>query len=172
MHKRVAVDDLRTGMHIVELCGSWIDHPFWRSRFLLERDEDIQRLRESDVREVVIDTDKGLDVAQRDAHKGQSAAHDAATGAGAALDAVRPARTGAERIPFDQELERAARLYRSARPQVMSMFKEARLGKAIDAERAAALVEEIGASVTRNPDAFISLARLKNSWNPGGLRSS
>jgi putative nucleotidyltransferase with HDIG domain len=111
----------------------------------------------------VIDTDKGLDVAPRAAHKAQSAAHEAATGAAAALDAVRPARTAAGRVPFDQELERAARLYRAARPQVMSMFQEARLGKAIDAERAAALVEEIGASVTRNPDALISLARLKNS---------
>lgn len=37
------------------------------------------------------------------------------------------------------------------------------MGKAIDAEQAQALVEEIATSVLRNPDALISLARLKTA---------
>ena len=41
------------------------------------------------------------------------------------------------------------------------MFNEARLGNAIDAEHCLPLVEEISASVDRNPGALISLARLK-----------
>ncbi len=42
------------------------------------------------------------------------------------------------------------------------MFNEARMGHAIDAARAASLVEEISDSVSRNPGALISIARLKN----------
>ena len=41
------------------------------------------------------------------------------------------------------------------------MFQEARLGKALDAEACAPLVEEVTQSVLRNPGALISLARLK-----------
>jgi HD-GYP domain-containing protein (c-di-GMP phosphodiesterase class II) len=41
------------------------------------------------------------------------------------------------------------------------MFQQARMGRAIDSERAGALVNEISASVLRNPGALISVARLK-----------
>ena len=41
------------------------------------------------------------------------------------------------------------------------MFEEARMGKAIDVGGAQRMVEEISDSVTRNPGALISLARLK-----------
>ena len=43
------------------------------------------------------------------------------------------------------------------------MFSEARMGKAVNSETARSLVEEISDSVTRNPSALISLARLKTA---------
>ena len=43
------------------------------------------------------------------------------------------------------------------------MFDEARMGKAVDTNRAKRLVEEISNSVSRNPGALISLARLKTA---------
>lgn len=169
MQKRVSVDDLRPGMHIVEMCGSWIDHPFWRSKFTLA-EADIQRLRDSNVQEVVIDVVKGRDVdgPADDTGDGEILTPPrVATAAVAAPPAPAPApaaeRTTPDHVPFDEELAHAEKLYRNAKPQLVSMFQEARLGKAIDAGRAAALADEIGQSVTRNPDAFISLARLKTS---------
>jgi hypothetical protein len=154
MQKRVAVDDLRPGMHIVEMCGAWIDHPFWRNRFTLG-DADIACLRRSAIREVVIDIAKGPDVQAPAQHASRDAAQSASADtqpAAAPADHGGTAhastgRTTAEHVPFAEELEHAARLYRNAKPQVVSMFQEARLGKAIDAARASALVEEIGASV-------------------------
>lgn len=41
------------------------------------------------------------------------------------------------------------------------MFREARMGNAIKVGDAAPLVEEISQSITRNPEAFLNLARLK-----------
>ena len=46
MLKKVGVEHLRLGMYVHELCGSWMDHPFWRTRFELDDAEDIRRLRE------------------------------------------------------------------------------------------------------------------------------
>jgi putative nucleotidyltransferase with HDIG domain len=43
------------------------------------------------------------------------------------------------------------------------MFQEVRMGKAISAEAAGELVDEISSSVMRNPGALISLARLKTA---------
>jgi HD-GYP domain-containing protein (c-di-GMP phosphodiesterase class II) len=60
-----------------------------------------------------------------------------------------------------EELGRAAQLCASARPAVESMFNEVRMGKAIDAQSALPLVEEISGSVMRNPHALISLSQLK-----------
>ncbi|MDP1958081.1 MAG: DUF3391 domain-containing protein, partial [Rhodocyclaceae bacterium] len=36
MLKKIAVAELTLGMHIHEFCGSWMDHPFWRTKFILK----------------------------------------------------------------------------------------------------------------------------------------
>ena len=66
MLKKIDVHHLRLGMFIHELCGSWMDHPFWRTRFELTDAEDIRRLQESAVSEVWIDTSRGHDVGKQE----------------------------------------------------------------------------------------------------------
>ncbi len=158
MLKRISVDLLQTGMYVHELCGSWMDHPFWRSSFPLKNDEDLRQLRDSGIREVWIDTERGLDIQTSLAISKEEAE---ASAERRLLEAVQ---AGPEKdaVPIEQEIERAARLFARAKPAVASMFQEARMGRALDAERALPLVDEISASVLRNPGALISLARLKN----------
>jgi hypothetical protein len=36
MARKIAVNDLRIGMYIDKLGGSWLNHPFLRSSFLLD----------------------------------------------------------------------------------------------------------------------------------------
>jgi HD-GYP domain-containing protein (c-di-GMP phosphodiesterase class II) len=59
------------------------------------------------------------------------------------------------------ELQRAALVVERSRGAVQAMFREARLGKTVDAAGFQPLVDDITASVMRNPGALISLARLK-----------
>jgi len=40
--KRIAVSRLRLGMHLHSFEGSWVDHPFWRSKFLLDDPVDLE----------------------------------------------------------------------------------------------------------------------------------
>ena len=63
MLKRIAVTDLRVGMFIQEFCGSWMDHPFWKSKFVLNSEKDLARIRDSAISELWIDVSKGADVA-------------------------------------------------------------------------------------------------------------
>ena len=62
---------------------------------------------------------------------------------------------------LQDELSRAAAVCKSGRQAVAAMFQEARMGRSVDTAGCLPLVEEITASVTRNPGALVSLARLK-----------
>ena len=154
MLKKIAVADLRLGMHLHRFEGAWIDHPFWRARFVIDDEADLRAARACAVRECWIDTAQGLDIA--------AAPIDAATTVAAAPPLpIAPARTRPSTMA--DELRQAAALCRRSRAAVASMFAEVRLGNALDAEQCLPLVQEISDSVMRNPGALISLARLKTA---------
>lgn len=156
MLKRIGVEHLRLGMHVHELCGSWMDHPFWRSSMRLEDRKILQQIVDSNVKEVWIDISKGFDVAAG-ISKEQTEAVDLRSAQAAARAAAL-----LQKVSLDEEMGRAAKICQTARGAVSSMFQEARMGKALDIDHALPVVEEISSSIMRNPGALISLARLKN----------
>jgi putative nucleotidyltransferase with HDIG domain len=66
-------------------------------------------------------------------------------------------------VSIAAEIEKAAKICAQSKRAVMSMFQEARMGNAVDTNGARQMVEEISDSVSRNPGALISLARLKTA---------
>lgn len=160
MLKRIAVADLRIGMYVQEFCGSWMDHPFWKSKFLLNSPQDLQRIRASSIGELWIDVSKGLDV---EAGAVVSTEAEAQKEVEATLMAAVQPRSTALSASMDAELERAAKICARSKQAVLSMFGDARMGKALNFEQAESLVEEISDSVMRHPNALISLARLKHA---------
>ena len=42
--KKVRVTELRLGMFLHALVGNWLDHPFWKTRFVLSDPADLRRL--------------------------------------------------------------------------------------------------------------------------------
>ena len=66
------------------------------------------------------------------------------------------------RVSASQERDKAVKLLNASKAAVTSMFEEARMGKALNAQDALPLVDEITASISRNESALISLVRLKN----------
>ena len=158
MLKKIKAKDLQLGMHLHELCGSWMEHPFWRSNFTLTDPNDIRRIIESGITEVRIDVDKGLDVPDEATVELEISGAEVLVVAEVAQRAEAPKPTS-----MSEELQRAAMICAKARHAVVSMFQEVRMGNAISAEAASELVEEISSSVLRNPGALISLARLKTA---------
>lgn len=155
MLKKIPIAQLRLGMHLQAFCGAWLDHPFWRTKFVLTDPNDITLILESSIKEVWIDVAKGRDV---DNDQGIAIAT-----VESADEIVEEAPVVQEKASFDDEFKRASRIVNRGKEAVVSMFQEARMGKAIEAEAAAPLVEEISNSVLRNPGALISLARLKTA---------
>jgi len=207
MLKRIPVEKLLVGMYIHEFCGSWYDHPFWRPAFLLGNDKDLRDIQSTGIKEVWIDTAKGLDVEGGKVEAAVAAEVDDAlarantsnrivhhdeiagikevwidTAKGLDVEAGKVKATVAAEIDdtlarvnarkrivhhdeITHEAVRAAKTFTQSRQAVASMFHEARMGKALNAKDALPIVEEISASVIRNPGAMISLARLKNKDN-------
>jgi HD-GYP domain-containing protein (c-di-GMP phosphodiesterase class II) len=167
--KKISVTELRLGMFLHGFDGPWLKHPFWKSKFLLDDAADLRSAHGSSVRECWIDTAKGADVEPPVAPEPEPGSvvveEPAAAPASEPVEATAGAAGDGGAIPasFDEELRRAATLCRGAREATVSMFSEARLGNAVDTEACMPLVSEIANSVSRNPGALISLARLKTS---------
>jgi HD-GYP domain-containing protein (c-di-GMP phosphodiesterase class II) len=178
--KKIPVAQLRLGMHLHAFEGSWLDHPFWKTRFVLKDIEDLRRVLASPVRECWINTDRGLDLVTDPAPdlpspRGQAAGSPAPVALAASVApppaALPPAPGGVvpapapierpARVAMADELRQAAKLCQRSREVVTSMFSQARLGRALEAERCLPLVDDITQSVFRNPGALVSLARLK-----------
>jgi HD-GYP domain-containing protein (c-di-GMP phosphodiesterase class II) len=128
-----------------------MDHPFWRNKFVITDAKDIALIFESSIKEVWIDATKGLDVQ----------AGEASVEVEVLPEPVKP--PAPEKTSFNDEVKRAAKICAKGKEAVISMFQEARMGKAIEADAAMPLVEEISNSILRNPGALISLARLKTA---------
>lgn len=159
MLKRIAVKDIKLGMFICEFCGSWMEHPFWKTRFLLDDEKDLQAIMGSGIKELWIDVSQGADVGSTASAKTEA---EVARETDALLLEANNA-VVAEKVSLDDEIRTAAKLCAKAKEAVIEMFSDARMGKAIKVEQARALVEEISSSVLRQPHALISLARLKNA---------
>ncbi|CAM4044980.1 HD-GYP domain-containing protein [Ectopseudomonas alcaliphila] len=160
MLKRIAVADLRIGMYVQEFCGSWMDHPFWKSKFLLNSPQDLQRIQTSSIGELWIDVSKGLDV---EAGARASSEAEAQQEVEARLMAAAERRRSPPVVAMDVELDRAAKICARSKQAIISMFSDARMGKALDFGQVESLVEDISDSILRHPSALISLARLKHA---------
>lgn len=157
MLKKIKTEHLQVGMHLHELCGSWMEHPFWRTKFTLKDADDVRKVRESGITEVWIDVEKGDDLPEAETLEQVEAQVEQILQQVAAPEIV------SKKISFREEAARAAKICATAKEAVVSMFQEVRMGKAISAEAAGELVDEISSSVMRNPGALISLARLKTA---------
>lgn len=165
MLKKIEVNQLRLGMHVHAFDGPWMHHPFWRSKFELSDPQDLKRARESAVRQVWINTALGADVSEAEVALPSprtpppEVAPPASTPPQPLKSESRLAHLG--RVTTEEEVWQASAVCREGRKAVVSMFSDARLGKAIDAEQCLPLVEQVSESVYRNPGALVSLARLK-----------
>jgi HD-GYP domain-containing protein (c-di-GMP phosphodiesterase class II) len=137
-----------------------MEHPFWRTGFVIVDPKDIKSILASSIKEVWIDCSKGLDIAA-----GEVAV--SAAESDAQIETEMEELQVAQRVTAPTsaavEIERASKICFQSKRAVISMFEEARMGKAVDTGGAKKLVEEIADSVSRNPGALISLARLKTA---------
>jgi HD-GYP domain-containing protein (c-di-GMP phosphodiesterase class II) len=159
MLKRIEVNKIKLGIYICEFCGSWIEHPFSKKHFLLTDEKDLQAIQNSSIKELWIDTDLGADIEGDHLAKLKQEVEEETEYLLNYVGHSRPLGKSA----FQDEIKLAAKVCSASKAAVISMFKDARLGNAIEVDAAQQVVEEIANSIMRNSHALISLARLKTA---------
>ncbi|CAH1075785.1 HD-GYP domain-containing protein [Candidatus Nitrotoga sp. 1052] len=169
MLKKIKVKDVRLGMFIQEVCGSWMDHPFWKNSFMLTEDKDLNTLKNCGVDEVWIDTSIGLDINANVAALSQK---EAELKVESELKKIEQTLQKTEvLVPLRVELIAAKKIHTQAKKVVISIFSDVRMGNALKLDDVVSLVDEINQSIARNSSALISLSRLKNADNYTYLHS-
>ena len=144
MLRRIKAEQLQVGMFVSRLGGPWINHPFWRSRFLVSSDEQIEQILAANVQDVWIDILKGRNLPMQ--------------GAPEVADSEEDAQPESD---FEDELEHARELIKSGRAVIGSIFNDVRMGHALETNGALLLVDSASTSLSRHSQALLAMARLK-----------
>ena len=157
MLKKVDSSQLKVGMYVHDLSCDWMTHPFVRNRFLLRSEDEIRKIVQAGIHDVVIDSGKGLDV--------QDAPTVAQARAETERELVQIAAAAPQvvtRVSLGMELARATQVRRQASSLVRTVMADVRLGKAVEIDRVQHTVQDITESILRNPGALVGLLRIKN----------
>ena len=161
MLKKIQVAHLKPGMYVQEFCGPWLNHPFWRSSFLLADPADIDRVHASGISELWIDTSKGLDVDMPTLETSSVTHAEMQQAVERELGQHATASPLAQRTSIQEEIARAGLVCLQAKKAMVEMFAAVRMGNAIRTDDVIPMVQDIAESITRNPSALVSLVRLK-----------
>ena len=157
MIKKISVSQLVPGMYIHDVNCGWMDHPFMQSHFAVKDQATVARVRDIGMKEIYIDTGKGLDVAEAPTREEVSDQIDEQM---LNLAAEEPA--PAASVTPAGESKRARKLHGEANRLVRGIISDARLGKQIELEKVEPLVSNMVDSIFRQQDALIPLAHLKS----------
>nr|WP_255463837.1 HD-GYP domain-containing protein [Pantoea formicae] len=135
----ITVDELRQGMFIHKLEVWWIKDKRIRNQMLITDKRQIAMIRNEGIQQLWIDLNQSVQA-----------------------PAKATAKKAIPQTTFFKELDQAQAIFHQGKPQVLAMFNEARMGQGLDLDYTLDLVDEIAGSITREPTALLSVARLKN----------
>lgn len=155
MIRKISIDQLLPGMYVVDLHKRWFDHSLWQSRFKVRDAAHVWKLREEGISEISIDTAKGIDLPPTPIARVNQI--DLKLKSLAEIRAATP-----PTVSLGEERRRAGRLLHDAGATVSGLMLAAKAGSNVDAAYLEPTISKMIASVIRNPDALVPLARLKH----------
>ncbi len=156
MIKKVRTEDLKPGVFVHHFNCGWNRHPFLLNQKRIKSDKTIQRMLDWGICEVLIDTDKGLDVGE-----GPSLAEAARATDTAITEIATTAPLPRPHIPTHQEMARARKVRHEAMFFVHDMMEDIRQGKKIKMDQAYAMMDAMEISIDTNRDALMYLMRIR-----------
>src|SRR4051794_30555302 len=62
MIKKIKVEQIKPGIFVHDFNCGWLHHPFLKNRIKIHTDQEVEKILSHGIREVYIDTERGLDV--------------------------------------------------------------------------------------------------------------
>lgn len=158
MIKKIRIDQVVAGVYVHDFNCGWLHHPFLVNRIKLNTDKDVEKILKYGIRELYIDTEKGLDIDA--APTKQEADSEIQT----ELDQLSmPIANSEQPSGLRDETARAKKLIEEAKRTTQRLMGEVKLGKQIEMHQVKKIVEQMTESVLNNKDALISLLRIKTA---------
>lgn len=151
--KAIPIEQVRLGMYIVGLDRSWFHTPFFKHRWLLQREEDLARLKAYGISQVMIDPSRGLDVEPAVAPVRPTRSVDATP--------QPPQHTEAFQARFEQEVAQARALRADARSAIERIFTDLKTGAPLDSQGLRTVVTAVLDRLTDYPVAMLTLTQLE-----------
>jgi len=136
-------------MYVDSLGKDWMKHNFLRNSFLIKDEAVLQKLKSSKLKQVVIDTEKGLDVQQ---DKPEQPA-----------DVSQKRKEEKPLYPKTSatDIKQAKKAFKMASKVVCDLMKDVRSGKALNKEKARDSAEQIIKSIDSSPHTLTAVTRIK-----------
>lgn len=177
MLRKIRTSQLEVGMFIHSMEGSWFDHPFWRSRFLVSDPAQIEQIVSCDVARVTIDESRGKKLLLSPRPVARANAGTTSMPARKLLELAKPSAIKrprsylrvVEKPVFNRltpreraaEVRKASGTIKRSRAAVMALFEDARLGNSVKTQKLAPLVKQISRSVNIDPTIILNISRMK-----------
>ena len=165
MRRRIDPKQTEMGMYIHGFGGSWLDHPFWRTQFLIRTQDQLDRVLRSAVPYVTIDDELGVGPADKALTPASMPAphpppRSRRLGKPVAPPPPPPPRRG---ISLERRRrQQVTRMVASSRQAMRGLFEEARLGQITRLAETRQIIGDITEAVEHSPGALLDIVRLKN----------
>ncbi len=157
MIKKVKIEDLKVGVFVHDFNCEWNSENLYIEKHVIKNEYTIDILRNWGIREVYIDTERGLDVERaKTLRQAKKEADRAISNLNLTSKAKRP------EVPLKQELKKAREITQDAVKLVQRASKLVEEGKPPDVGRTYELVHRMKESINRNRDALLLLTRIRN----------
>ncbi|UCH79944.1 MAG: HD-GYP domain-containing protein [Nitrospiraceae bacterium] len=158
MIKRISTKQLKPGMFIDDMNCGWLRHPFLTNKITIIDDEMIERIMKHGIREVYIDTNKGITIEDAPTRE------DVARGIQAEMNKMAETEPDtAPVVPIKEELKKAREIKKEAKKTIHDIMDDVRFGKQIEKAKVDNVVTKMVTSIFRNQDALLSMGRLKKT---------
>jgi len=157
MIKKIRIEQLRPGIFVHDFNCDWAGENIFINQALIKSEKAIEIIRSWGIKEVYIDTERGLDV------KRAKTASEVQQKTDNNLNklAWKRKKTTAPSVPLKEEVQMARKIKKEAIDIMQQTMASVQEGKQVDVDRAFQLVENMGASISRNQDALIMLTRIR-----------
>ena len=165
MERRIQPEQAAIGMYVAGFGGSWLSHPFWRAKFVIDTERALERVQQAAVPYVLIDDERGLAPTHHEDTTEVEPVSDPAPEIEVPEDELRHWHIAGSKPPPDSrakaEMQCAKALVNKSKNVMRSTFADVRLGRALKFEKVSAVVDDVVESVELNPDVLLKVVGLK-----------
>ena len=165
MRRKIDVEELKMGMYVAELDRPWMDSPFLFQGFTIDKEEDLEQLKET-CEYVFIDEVRGEaanDPADDDRTIRRSMNVRPESDPKQSRSEWMKIASEERRTGFQREFQKLYVMRAKTRQYVDKLLTDVRFGNAIDTDTAKAVVTEMVDAITEDADTALWLTQLKNA---------